>query len=177
MQRKVALLIAAMAALTPCRKECLLAQGIWNTLGCSTVKKGSKRGFGLAMACGGSSRLRGDAGRTERRNGDHDERPDRESHFAYRAPPTASELRALGYIGDLPDAGRDSDEKLQRDVATAAQEAPSLAMEIAAGDVEGIIVNGVQPSSAQDVPVPASSFSADTATFTETVGIMLRQLL
>jgi hypothetical protein len=79
------------------------------------------------------------------------------------APAPAMEmLRSLGYAveDNVSGAVRDSDGKTRPDVVIAAQEAPSLAMGIAAGDIEEIIVHGEKQSSIHDAPTSSTSFSA-----------------
>ena len=78
------------------------------------------------------------------------------------AKSSLDQLRSLGYIdgGGLPIAGRDSNAKFRPDAQIAADEEPSIAMEIAEGDIEEIIVHGEKVSSPQDVPTSVTSFSA-----------------
>jgi hypothetical protein len=88
-------------------------------------------------------------------------KPDRDRFAAQQAPAPASDLRALGYIGDLSAAGRDSDEeRLGLAIRAYADAAPPLAMEIAEGDIEEIVVSGEKTSSLVDAPTSSTSFSA-----------------
>jgi hypothetical protein len=88
--------------------------------------------------------------------------PEKRDRVAAEPAPAMEMLRSLGYAveGNRSGAVRGSDAKIRPDVVIAAQEAPSLAMGIAAGDIEEIIVHGEKQSSIHDAPTSSTSFSA-----------------
>ncbi len=89
--------------------------------------------------------------------------PQKREHLAEAPAPAMEQLRALGYSdgGGLRNAGRSSDARLRPDAQIAASGNLSIAMEIAEGDIEEIIIHGEKGSAIRDVPTSVTRFSAE----------------